>query len=258
MLEEGLQSRRLLWDGCDNARDVGGYPTANGGQTRRQVLIRSDSLHGLTPEGQTALRDYGVRTIIDLRLAHELERHPNPFAARQAPGYVPRYINLPIHDLETDVFIDASDSTQAEYIVILERSKEHIARIIEAVAAGLERGTVLVHCQGGKDRTAIIVALLLSLVGVSHELIAEDYALSEALLEPRYLEWVQEQIQAHGKHPEKPRQAQTRPETMHAVLDYLDRVYGGAEGYLLAAGVGEAGIAQVREHLASPADRGSS
>ncbi len=258
MPEADPQSRRLLWAGCDNARDVGGYPTVNGGQTRRQALVRSDSLHGLTREGQAALRNYGVRTIIDLRLAHELERHPNPFAARQAPGYVPRYVNLSIHDLQTDAFIDASDSTQAEYIVILERSKEHIARIVEAVAAGLEDGTVLVHCQGGKDRTAIIVALLLALVGVPPESIAEDYALSEALLEPRYLEWVQEQIQAQGKHPEKPRQAQTRPETMHAVLDYLDRVYGGAEGYLLAVGVGQAEIAQIREHLVSAADQGSS
>src|SRR5437773_1835440 len=82
-MSDEQQGRYLAWDACHNAREVGGYPTESGGRIRRRALVRSDNLHFLTPDGQAALRSYGVRTIIDLRLAHELERHPNPFAAQQ-------------------------------------------------------------------------------------------------------------------------------------------------------------------------------
>lgn len=41
----------------------------------------------------------------------------------------------------------------------------------------------LIHCAMGKDRTGVVVALLLSLAGVPHETIAEDFSLSEAHLD---------------------------------------------------------------------------
>lgn len=253
MSHQDEYAQRLPWNGCDNARDAGGYQTTNGKLIRKQVLIRSDSLHHLTPEGLAAIHDYGVRTIIDLRLAHELETDPSPFATQQPSAPLPliRYLNLPIHDLATDALIDAANSTVDVYIIILKRGKDYIATIVKAMADSLQEGGVLVNCHACKDRTGIIVALVLSVAGARREAIVEDYALSEVLLEPRYLEWVQEQLKLYGQHPAKPRQAQTRPETMHAMLDYLDRQYGGVEGYLLVAGVSEADMQQVRKHLVS-------
>ena len=87
---------------------------------------------------------------------------------------------------------------QAEYIILLERSKPLVAAVIEAVAAGMEKGGVVVHCHGGKDRTGIVVALLLSLAGVPRETVVEDYALSEAQLEPTHLAWLEEQERVLG------------------------------------------------------------
>jgi protein-tyrosine phosphatase len=196
---EEQSPRCLAWDGCYNAREVGDYPTESGERTRTHTLLRSDNLHGLTPKGQAALRDYGVHTIIDLRLADELERQPNPFAAQQGPNDVPRYLNLPIHDPATNAAIDAAQATEGDYIVILEESKGLVAAIIKAVAASLEDGGVLVHCHGGKDRTGIIMALLLSLAGVPRETIAQDYALSETQLEPLYAAWLEEKSKAQGR-----------------------------------------------------------
>jgi len=254
MSKEERRDRYLAWDACYNARELGGYLAGDGSQTRWQTLIRTDNLHRLTPDGQAALRDYGVRTIIDLRLARELERDPSPFATQQAPGDVPRYLNLPIHDLETDAAMNAAGSTQEEYIILLERNKARVAAVIEAVAAGLHEGGVLVHCHGGKDRTGIVVALLLSVVGVPRETIVEDYAISETRLEGPNLAWLEEQTQAQGRPVERPRWMYARPETMRGVLDYLDREYGSVEGYLEAAGVTSDSIAQIRKCLVAPAD----
>ncbi len=61
---EGALSRRLAWDACYNVRDIGGYETDDGRQTRWRALVRADDLCRLTPAGAAALRDYGVQTII--------------------------------------------------------------------------------------------------------------------------------------------------------------------------------------------------
>jgi protein tyrosine/serine phosphatase len=73
-------TRRLAWDGCLNARDLGGYPTGDGGRTRWGAVVRSDSVAALTEAGRQALLDYGVRSMVDLRLPQEVAAHPNPFA----------------------------------------------------------------------------------------------------------------------------------------------------------------------------------
>src|SRR5438093_1451505 len=47
--------RHLSWDACHNIRDLGGYATHDGGQTRWCAIVRADNLHHLTPQGQAAL-----------------------------------------------------------------------------------------------------------------------------------------------------------------------------------------------------------
>ena len=257
MTQEEPQGRYLAWDSCYNIRDIGGYPTQNDSRTRWRALVRADNLYRLTPQGQAALRDYGVRTVIDLRFARELAREANPFAAQQGAEGMPRYLHLPVmdpDDAETNAALDAAESMQAEYIIMLEKNKGRIGAVIKAVAAGLEEGGVLVHCHGGKDRTGIIIALLLSLAGVPRETIVEDYALSETMLEPPHSAWLEKQAQAQGQPIERPRWMYSRPETMQGALDYLDRKYGSVEGYLKAAGVTQADMAQIRNHLVASAD----
>lgn len=254
MSQQNRQSRHLPWDACYNARELGGYPTESGAQIRMQALIRSDSLYHLTSGGQAALRDYGVRTIIDLRSPHELEKYVNPFATQQEIEGMPRYLNLPLVDRETAAAGDAAESMQADYCIILDRTKESMASVVNAVASNIENGAVLVHCAGGKDRTGIIVALLLSVAGVPRDTIVEDYALSEILLEPPHSIWLEKQSQTKGHPIERPLWMLSRPETMQATLDYLDREYGGVADYLQSAGVTPSTIAQIRKHLIAPAD----
>ena len=88
--------RHLHWDACYNARDLGGYATADGGYTRWGAFVRADNLSRLTPAGQSALIAYGVRTVIDLRRAGELTIDLNPFASRSQICAVQHIFNLPL------------------------------------------------------------------------------------------------------------------------------------------------------------------
>jgi protein-tyrosine phosphatase len=96
---------------------------------------------------------------------------------------------VPLDDLEdTDFWQRWSgglDCTPLYYRAFLERFPERIGEVIAAVADAPEGG-VLVHCAGGRDRTGLVILLLLALVDVSPEVIASDYELSAERLEPAW------------------------------------------------------------------------
>src|SRR5262245_8359723 len=185
-------ARRLSWDACYNIRDLGGYPTSDGGQTRWRSLVRADTLCHLTADGRAALLDYGVRTVVDLRRNDELRIDPNPFAAPLGRAGIVTYLNLPLgtgasSDERTAVKAASETTLEALFCAVLDNYWRGIAAILTAIAGALE-GVVLFHCHAGKDRTGIVAGLLLALAGVPNPTIAEDYALSGVCLQPIYAE----------------------------------------------------------------------
>jgi protein-tyrosine phosphatase len=125
-----------------------------------------------------------------------------------------------------------------------------------AAVAGAPEGGVLIHCAAGKDRTGLISALLLGLVGVPAETIAADYAMTAELLRPRDEAW----LAAAAPEERAEREAllaryAPRAEVMVEVLAGLEERYGGVEGYLRAAGVSPADLDRLRERLLAPAAR---
>ncbi|HUS14336.1 MAG TPA: tyrosine-protein phosphatase [Chloroflexia bacterium] len=254
-IEDDRAARRLAWDACYNAREVGDYPAAGGRCIRRGVLVRADNLHRLTPAGQAALRAYGIRTIVDLRLAGELAQHPNPFAtAQDGDAHAPRYWNRPLHDEASNPAIAEAEKVGTEYLVIVEQNKLLVGAAVRAVAAGLTEGGVVVHCHGGKDRTGILVALLLELAGVPRDTIIADYTLSEACLEPAHAAWMAAQANPPA---ERPYWMFTPARKMVDLLAHLDAHYGGVPGYLAACGVTAEEIDEVRARLVAPTEKPS-
>ena len=92
---------------------------------------------------------------------------------------------------------------------------------------------VAVHCQVGKDRTGLVVALVLGAVGVTDEAIAADYALSAEYLRP-YLDFRRTLDQAPRSEPGHG--MSSPPETMRALLAEL-RETGGVAAYLRTGGL---------------------
>src|SRR5574341_1791353 len=184
----GRDERQLKWEACYNVRDVGGYPTGGISRTRWGALVRADTLTRLTPAGCQTLVDYGVRTIIDMRSTFEVDNAPNPFADGAVSENIVNYYHLPFineADDRAEAELEAAETQAEHYCLMLDRCSANIAGIVRAVARA-EPGGVLVHCHAGKDRTGVMIAVLLELAGVSRLAIADDYALSEAQLRPSF------------------------------------------------------------------------
>jgi protein-tyrosine phosphatase len=169
--------RHLDWDGCRNVRDLGGLPAAGGHVTRSRAVVRADSLDRLTDAGWAALAAYGVRTIVDLRNDDELARED-----RARPPGVER-VHLPLDAIEDREFWDhwKLQAPPLFYGPHLERFPERTVGVVRAIAhAG--PGGVVFHCGSGRDRTGLVAMVVLALVGVEHQAIVADFALSAARL----------------------------------------------------------------------------
>jgi protein-tyrosine phosphatase len=178
------RNRHLDWEGCFNARDLGGLRTADGRTTRHRALVRADAVDALTGAGWEALWKHGVRTIIDLR--NEDERRED--AVPRPAGLTT--IHIPLDVSEDREFWSIWDSgpqfgTPLYYGPHLARFPDRGAAVVAAIAEA-SPGGVLFHCEGGRDKAGQIAMLLLALVGVTPDEIAADYALSFDRLRARY------------------------------------------------------------------------
>ncbi len=232
-----LRSRELVWDGLLNVRDLGGHPTEDGGETRFGEIVRADAIRRLTDKGWQSLLDYGIRTIVDLRMDEERQADP--------PAELPvTVVHVPFLEENDAVFRevekaaatapDQAASTRAVYLIFLERFRANVAAGIKAIAEA-PAGGVVVHCMGGKDRTGLATALLLRMSGVGIEEIAADYAVSEERLKTRHDAWLAE-AESEAERERLRRIYATPAESMVGVLDELERRYGSVEGYLRAGG----------------------
>lgn len=238
-----MQRRDLVWDGCLNVRDLGGLPTADGGETRFGSIVRADSVRQLSGEGWQALVGHGVRTVIDLRGDHEREDDP----PAELPVEVVHVPFMEASDSEWDEIAEELETANATpddvaatrdaYLIFLEHFRANVAAAFAAVADAPD-GAVVIHCVGGKDRTGLLCAFLLQLAGVPDDEIADDYALSEERLLPRHQGWL-DAAETHEERERLRRIAQCPADAMRGVLRELERRYGGVAGYLRAAGVGE-------------------
>ncbi len=232
-----------------NARDLGGLPTRSGATIRHGALVRSESPEYLTETGERALVAHGIRTIVDLRLPDEAARSPYFFLGRQNHGI--RYVNLSLLNPDPSAWGPPTATLPPlaqDYQDMLDRSGAQVGAIMRSIA-NAEEGGILVHCAAGKDRTGLVVALLLDLAGVPRDVIAADYALSSENLRERQQAWVEEAPAERAEREAMILRGTTLPEVMLDVLAYLDARYGGTEGYLRACGCGHEHVARIRARL---------
>ena len=113
--------------------------------------------------------------------------------------------------------------------------------------ADADAAPVVVHCVAGKDRTGVVCALTLSLLGVSDADIAADYALSTEASE-RFRIWINTQLPTRDLPTPQPYYS-SPAEAMMFFLTELRRQHGSAEQYLLSAGLTQPQITALRDHL---------
>jgi protein-tyrosine phosphatase len=229
--------REIPLDGCFNFRDIGGFTTVDGRAVRWRTLFRADGLHRLSDADFAQLRGIGIATVIDLRTAEELRVRGRVGAI----GTEMSFHHLPILEALPDAsVIDSWRDPVALGRHYAEMAEQGAAAIAEALAVLTDPAAypAVFHCAAGKDRTGILAALVLGLLGVPDATIVADYAASRPAME-RMMAYLLETY-PDGRD-ELERRASTmlasEPAAMHQFLASLRGKYGSLELFAAAIGV---------------------
>ncbi|HEY7147346.1 MAG TPA: tyrosine-protein phosphatase [Streptosporangiaceae bacterium] len=174
--------------GLYNFRDAGGHRAADGLVVARGRLYRSDTPSKLRGESREQFRQLGVRTVIDLRHECEVDMF----------GRVPGDDGLSYHNISVEhrPYDQAGLSASVEparyladrYAELTTDGTAEIRQVLELIAAP-GAAPVMIHCAAGKDRTGVLTALVLALLGVADGDIVADYARTGQATAALIAEW---------------------------------------------------------------------
>ncbi|THA78902.1 tyrosine-protein phosphatase [Streptomyces sp. A0592] len=242
--------RHVAFENLHNFRDLGGYSGADGATVRWRTLYRADSLGKLRGADWDRFLELGIATVIDLRYPWEMA----------AKGRVPeaerfRYVNLsiehrPYDQAEIDPAIDPWRYLADRFAEVTEDGAEEIRQVLETIAEA--PGPVVFHCTSGKDRTGLIAAFVLTLLGVPEEQVLADFALTELATERLAADW-------RAANPDRvmkwPSYGRAPAVIMELVLADLRARHGSVHGYLKdRVGLSDRTAEQLRTRLLTPAD----
>ena len=177
-----------------NARDLGGMPIGDDKMIAYNKFVRGGRLHKLNEKGEKIIRDYGITTVIDLRMDEECRDKPD----KQIKGV--EYVRIPLVCTATAGITHGKNMAK---IMFREsrRIKNEFANVDEYMASVYEnilfsdgtrnalrlffekifnaKGCVYFHCAGGKDRAGLCAMLIEFLLGVDEESMVYDYMYSK-------------------------------------------------------------------------------
>lgn len=238
MTLETLPQQFLPTEQVFNLRDLGGFDAADGKKVRTGRVFRSDNFGQATEADiEYIVGELGVRHVIDLRRPAELEqtgRFP------EVEGVTFHHFELLHIAWESVRFQIYNDSPEEQVVKFL---RQRYSGMMEAghlaIRDSLDVMTlgepVIFHCMAGKDRTGIVAAVLLSLLGVGEDDIAADYEMSNVGIE-RWRAWRDANI---GK-PAVDRGLRTPAEAMRQTIEEMNSRFGSLGAYAEAIGFTEA------------------
>jgi protein-tyrosine phosphatase len=243
---------RVDLTGAANMRDLGGYPARSGTWVRSGRLYRSDSPHRLVDDDIATFERLGVRTIVDLRSYAELDH----LGRAPLSSTLHAYLHAPLRrspngEPTAAELAEIQRSTLGQlYCQFVTHSSDELRSILLLLSD--ERAfPALFYCVAGKDRTGIVAAIILELLGVPDEVIAADYAATADSFE-RFIELTAQdgdRMDLTSVRQLDPSILESHPETMLSFLRWMRSEFGSVEDLVAGIGIGPAVIAALRHNL---------
>lgn len=238
-------------EGIHNFRELAPYALRDGGSLRSRRVFRSGALELMTPaDGALLSRELGIRMVLDLR-------HPDELAG--TPGAHPlsdRVVRLSIFSesqpqealiAELNGLYGTGPSPR-RYFHYLSIGGDRLARAFE-LFADESNYPILVHCTAGKDRTGVLVGMIMDVLGCHDSDIAHEYGLSDASID-RLIAYLRASgRQLEGTDAEIRARLGTPPERMAGFIDLLREHHTSAAHFFERQRVAPSVIARVRELL---------
>ena len=238
--------RHYSFEGCFNFRDIGGYLNQDGRRVKKGLYFRAGRQDRMTNKDLAQLSDLNISTQIDLRKKEEvLDQGRGPLEDMGA-----KYINISVipegGSEKLNKLVGDTGISGKRYLGYLEFGPTSWLRLF-GILAEEENLPVLLHCTAGKDRTGVSTAFLLSVLGVSRDIIEADYLLTNLDTE-RQADFIESTVgYPEGYNREKMISIAGVPkDAMKDFLDGVESKWGSVVEYLEKIGVTQEQMDQVR------------
>ncbi|MDD6466627.1 MAG: tyrosine-protein phosphatase [Erysipelotrichaceae bacterium] len=220
----------------NNFRELGGYVTKDGRHIKHGYLYRSAGLNRVQKEDKEQLAPLHIQYVIDFRESETVKAQPDVLLDGMHYDAIPALIENEYTQSRTLNFFDLlhGDMSEEEIVesnaflkeayLMMPFGNPAFQRVFELMKQ--QAYPILFHCSGGKDRTGLMAALILDLLGVDWDTILQDYMKSNAYI---------------GKDGYVDQQLQLKNITDPALVDIIWKTVGVQEMYL------ETAFAKIRE-----------
>ncbi|MEI8051295.1 MAG: tyrosine-protein phosphatase [Actinomycetes bacterium] len=237
--------RIIVFEGPVNFRDVGGYRAIDGRTVKWGRFYRADSLVNLSAEDYAAIKDLGIATVLDLRTTTELEDGGFDVSAVDVDfHHLPLMESVP----HPDEFKKMPGLLAETYLEMLDAASTELAEALRVIS---RRGAqpLVIHCTAGKDRTGVLTALVLGLLGIPRDQIVLDYSLSGLGMDRLRLRLVDRYPDAEDAIMGAHEVFSADPSNIERLLDEIDTRWGSIEALAAHLGIESDVIETLRNHL---------
>ena len=246
---EDYSKRHFPFEGCFNFRDIGGYHNQDGKKVKKGLYFRAGRQDRMTDKDLAHLSDLNIATQIDLRKQEEvMDQGIGPLKAMGA-----KYINIPVipegGSDKLNKLVGDTGISGKRYLGYLEFGPASWLSLFEILAEE-KNLPLLLHCTAGKDRTGVSTAFLLSVLGVSREIIEADYLLTNLDTE-RQADFIERTV-GYPEGYDRKKMISIAGVPRSAMKDFLDGMeskWGSVTEYLKEIGVTKDQMDKVRDNF---------
>jgi len=239
-----------------NFRDIGGIPTRDSGKIRQGIVFRSANPDNISREDISRLRELNIRTIVDLMAPQEIKKRRRTIDHTDTLSLPLDFQKTTRERLKPYLYKKGSEKVLSDisnqlYLDILDASAPAFRQVIELLVSG-EGSPILINCFAGKDRTGIMVALILLALGTDRKYIVDDFLKSNDALLPYFRKKLLiRKIITFGYFPSDRMLfvITVKQRNIDSIIDRVNNHYGGIEGYLASTGFDISKLKDLRERL---------
>jgi protein-tyrosine phosphatase len=230
-----IYQRHLRFKSVTNFRDIGGYHTRQGRTVAWRRVFRSGEFARINPDEYRRLtEEIRLASVVDLRSDLEVKRQGIGLPADAGIKYYNISFIADGGNRQAEAERYKSFTNMGEFYIELARHKGYAQKIIKAleIIAEPKNHPLVFNCAIGKDRTGMLAAMLLSVLGVADADIIEDYSLSD-----QYMDALREQLKKADDVPDDVKLLpdffwRAEPASMALLLSTIRQEYGSIKDYL--------------------------